>query len=165
MLFAGRASTINYLCVKSYEVFSCHMLSYFLPHVDGIVYLLILLQFYSMMSFLIDFEPSILSSNSALPFQHLYVTDSEKVLSASRLPRKQIAIDGCKRASLISPFTNISNPTTASINVNSRLYISFLYLHLLIFRYQSKLYPFAFLKTRCLLYLKPLIRYVCLTYR
>ena len=41
--------------------------------------------------------------------------------------RKQTAIEGCKRASLISPFTNISNPTTASITVHYHLYTSFLY--------------------------------------
>ena len=157
--------TINYLWGKSpLNFFSCHMLSYFLSQSDGNVYLLDALQLYSMMSFLIDFEPSILSSSSALPFQHLYVTDSEKVLSASRFPRRHIAIESCSRASLISPFTNISNPITASIIVRYRLYISFHDLHLLIFQYLTIPCPFAFLKTRCLPYLKPLIRYVHLIY-
>ena len=79
----------------------------------------------------------------------------EKVLSASRLPRKQIAIEGCKRASLISPFTNISNPITASIIVRYHLCISFLCLSLLIFRYLLKLCPFVYVKILCLLCLTP----------
>ena len=51
--------------------FFYYTLSYYLLQSDGIAYLLNVLQLYLMMSFLIDFEPSILSSNSAEPFQHL----------------------------------------------------------------------------------------------
>ena len=60
--------------------------------------------------------------------------------------RKQIAIEGCKRASLISPFTNISNPITASIIVRYRFCNAYLSLCLLMTQYQLKLYPFVSLK-------------------
>ena len=139
------------------------MLSYSLSQSDGIVYLLKILQFYLRWIFLIDFSPKYISV-SASPFQHLYDTLGLYSLSATRRARRHAAMLSWIRCSLISPFININNPTTDSIIVgNFRLYISFHDLHLLIFQCLLKLYPFVFLKILCLLYLKPLTRYVYLT--
>ena len=84
---------------------------------DGNVCLLKILQLYLMMSFLIDFEPSILSSNIASHFMQEYLTLLLifKPRLATRAPFIHSAYPVCIRASFISPLTSISKAITTSV--------------------------------------------------
>ena len=60
-------------------------------------------------------EQTMLVSNSALVLIHLNSVCEEAVRLARRLPFKHSDIDGCIRASLISPLIIISKATTNSV--------------------------------------------------